>query len=142
MRRFIHKAVSFFLIAWGLIFVATSVQLAVDMFDDPELSLGGALFLSLMAFGISFAILYVGWRMWKNDKRTKPEPPETYRMSVPSGNPARSGGTGLSGAAGASGAPHASVTVECPGCGAPVEVTPSKSGECEYCGNQVQYSRA
>jgi hypothetical protein len=26
------------------------------------------------------------------------------------------------------------------GCGAPVTVTPSRSGECEYCGTVVRYS--
>jgi divalent metal cation (Fe/Co/Zn/Cd) transporter len=69
LRKFIHKAVSLIVIAWGVMFVVVSVQMAVDMFGDPELTLGGALFLSLLAFGISFAILYVGWRMWKSDKR-------------------------------------------------------------------------
>jgi hypothetical protein len=134
-------------------FVVVSVQMAVDMFGDPELTLGGALFLSLLAFGISFAILYVGWRMWKSDKRSKPEPPVTNTVRHGSGAPPRepvsgpygnpgSGRTALSGAAGASGAQNEPFTVECPGCGAPVEVSPSKSGVCEYCGNQVQYRRA
>lgn len=154
MRKFIHKTVSFIVIAWGLMFVVVSVQLAADMFGDPEYTFGSALFLSLMAFGISFAILYVGWRMWKNDKRSKPEPPVMNtvhldggaplrdRMSVPSGgHSANSGRTALSGADGVPGAMNGPVTVECPGCGAPVEVSPSRSGECEYCGNQVQYSR-
>jgi hypothetical protein len=132
MGRFIHKAVSFIVMGFGVMFTVVSVQLAVDMFRDPELGIGGALFITLLAFGISLSILYIGWRMWRSDKRT----------THPSGGPRQSGRTALAGpAAGAS--PSAGsqkgVTVECPGCGAPVEVSPSGGGTCEYCGNQVPY---
>jgi len=46
-----------------------------------------------------------------------------------------------SGGSGQARVPDGPVTVECPGCGAPVEVAPSRSGVCGYCGNQVQYNR-
>jgi len=45
-----------------------------------------------------------------------------------------------SGGSGQTAVPDEPVTVECPGCGAPVAVSPSKSGECEYCGTMVRYS--
>jgi hypothetical protein len=46
-----------------------------------------------------------------------------------------------SGGAGKPADPDEPVVVECSGCGAPVTVSPSEPGECEYCGNQVKYRR-
>ena len=46
----------------------------------------------------------------------------------------------MPGAGNASGAQAAPVTVTCPGCGAPVTVTPQSPGECEYCGGKVPYN--
>lgn len=141
MSRFIHKTVSMLVMALGGMFTASAVRIAIDLFGDPDNTFGEALFLSLMVFGIGFGFLYLGWRMWKSGgKKTSPELPNANAVPSGSGAPGPAGRPVPSGA-GRVAPPHKPVTVECPGCGAPVEVAPSRPGVCAYCGNQVSYNR-
>jgi len=73
----------------------------------------------------------------------------TYSGNIHTGtgisDPAKRGRTVLFNTSSTSGGGEAAsnepVTVDCPGCGAPVSVSPSSPGECEYCGNKVAYKR-
>lgn len=135
MKHFVKKSFGLVLFVAGLTASAFSLLVVTILATEPDIPLALTLVVAAILCGVSFPVTYAGWRLWKGRKRpVQPLPtadgkfPEPVR---PLGKPKSSGKAKP--AVGAAGP----VTLECPGCGAPVKAVSSDPFECEYCGNQI-----
>lgn len=166
MSRFLKRTFGLIFLIGGLFSCMLAFALSVFLFDDPGVPTAASVVVALISFGISLGITYAGWKLWKSGKMPMHQSHEMQTIDLAAGGPAAKQGKDLdnlfnhtiksfgnsisfsqtisfnngmpSGTSEKAKATDEPATVQCPGCGAPVKVSPSAPAECEYCGNQVR----
>lgn len=140
MKRFLRKAIGSVIMYWGFACWGAGALAFVLLNGDPDFTTPKKILLILFCAVMGFILMAIGRSVWKDGQ--PPQPQTGGMQTVNLGAGTSSGSASLSpsaplGAAGESSPSSEPVTVQCPGCGAPVTALPSASVECEYCGNRV-----